>query len=137
MIAMKKLLSIVAGLMVLAPWSIPVQAAADCTFVESFAARSGEMPYAGSLDGQVAATLENTPEYDELMIQNDRRVGGMKAARVFIREQQSIREFWYVNRNGKSYQLHLISTPATYRQQQRNLRKLMKQPFAEQQHLCA
>lgn len=111
-------------------------AAEDCSFVESFASRSGEMPYAGSLDGQVAATVENTPNYDQLIIQNNRRVGDMKAVRVYIRDAQSIREFWYTNYNGKSYQLTLISTPKTYRQQLRNLRKLLQQPFGEQLHLC-
>jgi hypothetical protein len=109
-----------------------------CEFSESYAMRSGELPFAGTLDEQVAASMDNIyATSDRFTINNLQRIGGRPGVKIVAHDGgKTVREIYYVNNGNHSYQLTLSAAHADYRKQKQNLRVLLRDPFGEQLHLC-
>ena len=120
------------------PGTVGAASNTDCAFSESFAMRSGELPFAGTLDQQVAASMDNVyATSDRSSINYTYSVGGAPSVKITAYDgTKTIREILYVNKGGHSYQLNLEATPATYARQKKNLRILLRMPFGEQLSLC-
>lgn len=108
-----------------------------CAFANNFAMRSGELPFAGTLDEQIAASMDNVlATSDRFTIDYRFRIGGEKAAHIVTHEGETVREIYYVNHGEHSYQFNLQATPGTYMRQKRNLRTLLRKPFDDLHLLC-
>lgn len=127
-----------AFLLTLSPIAYAVTPAADCSFREVFVSRSGQLPFSGTLDEQVAASMENVFSISNWsQISYGFSIGKHPAVRITAKDgTRTIREYYYVNKGTASYQFNLSATPATYAKQKKNLRILMRDPFGEQKFLC-
>ncbi len=110
----------------------------DCIFSDSFAMRSGQLPFAGTLDQQVAASMDNIfATSDRFIINNTQKIGGLPAVRITTTSDDgAIQKILYVNKGDHSYQLNLSANKATFARQRKNLRLLLRRPFDGQAILC-
>lgn len=131
-------LILLAVLIALFPAAPAHATATDCTFTDSFAMRSGALPYAGTLDEQVAASMENVYATSESFnISYRGTIGGQPSVSITTKHADgSIDKILYVNYDDHSYQFNLSAQKATYAKQRRNLATLLRTPFGRQAILC-
>lgn len=100
--------------------------------------RSGKLPYAGTLDEQVAASVDTIYTFStQSKISYMYKIGGKPSVRIVAKEDDKrIREYHYVNAGQHSYQFNLSATPAMYSKQKKNLRALLRDPFGKQEIRC-
>lgn len=132
-----RLLSVTALLFALAPSALAAAAPDSCSFSDTFAYRSGALPYGGTLDEQVAASMDNIfATSTQSRIDYMFSIGKHPSVRIIAKDgDKTIREYHYVNKGTSSYQFNISATPETYAKQKQNLRKLLRDPFGPQLRL--
>lgn len=133
-----RLLVVTALFLTLTPSGFAAAAADSCAFSDSFAYRSGALPYSGTLDEQVAASMDNVfATSTQSRIDYMFSIGKHPSVRIIAKDgDKTIREYHYVNNGTSSYQFNISATPETYAKQKQNLRKLLRNPFGPQLRLC-
>lgn len=133
---MHRLLPVVLVL-ILASTGLPARAMAtaeDCAFAESFASRSGALPFAGSLHTvQIEAFMQSPIRPIAI---RETRLGKHRAYRITTRQEDRMLETYILNANAHSYQINFAATKNEYRKQKKNLMKLLRDPTGPQTTLC-
>ena len=114
-------------------------ASETCAFETIFVNRSGQLPYAGTLEQQKDA-IEQNEKNDNGTKRTMRfihtRVGGLPAYRFIFQSSEGIVENILYNKAGHSYQLTLVSNRQTYRRALKDVRKLLAHPYDNNATLC-